>query len=438
MTTDRPRAAKWMRKLVAAGVVGIVPAAGSAQTPAPIPVPIPAAPGLAQVKPAEPKPAPAVKVMTVGECVDIGLAQQPAMRAALESLKSAEQGKAALDNLPILANVVRSDLDLRKQAAGRGIDIAAANVRKVHDEIVHDIGYLYYTWVYAHQQETIVSDLVIQIDQLLKVVRDLLNSPNPPKEITKFTEYQIVEGLGQAKALQHQAKWGKEIAVAALKEAMGVDQSFELTPKDTELPLMKGTTTREQVIELAMTRRPELAMAAGGVDAFRLEVESQGKIRSRLTTQTLAAGADIHAMAFPTALRNGEYKPAPIVPEMPIMLLGSRQERVARACTLSLRQDAVYDKVVNLIRLEVTKAYLTWRQDADTLDEAKIRFENAQKMLDLSKKSPPADKEKLITTLVTAGKAQSDYLTAAHNYVKSLLVLERVTSGGVRPAFPGK
>src|SRR5205807_2552023 len=98
----------------------------------------------------------------------------------------------------------------------------------------------------------------------------------------------VIDGLGQVKTLQNQARWGKEIALAALKEAMGVDCGFEFVPKDVELPLMKGSTTQDQVVELAMTRRPELAMAAGGVDAFRLEVESQNKLRFRLQTQTLA------------------------------------------------------------------------------------------------------------------------------------------------------
>jgi outer membrane protein TolC len=409
-----------------------VPADGSAQPPASVPAPMPAA----KAQPPAPKPL-SVKTLTVGECIAIGLEQQPAMKASLESLKSAEQGRKAMSNLPLVAYLVRPDLDRRKKQGDRGIDVAAAAVQRTRDEIVHDVGYLYYTYVYAHQQDTIVSDLVIQLEQILKIVRELLNSAQPGT-VTKFTEFQIVDGLGQVKALQVTAQSGKKLALAALKEAMGVDASFEFVPKDVELPLMKGNTTLEQVVDLALTRRPELAMAAGGVDVFRLEVESQSKLRFRRTVQTLASGADLHATAIPTALRNGEYKPAPTPPEMPLSLLGTRQERVERACTLSLRQDAVYEKIVNLVRLEATKAYLTWRQDADTLEEAKIRFDNANKLIALAKTSQNLDKEKLIQYLVTAGKAQSDYLTAAHAYVKSLLVLERVTAGGVRPAFPGK
>jgi outer membrane protein TolC len=431
MTTDR------LRGILVAGFFGLVPAAAFAQPPAGVPVPMPLAKGQAPAQPPAPKPVPP-KTLTVGECTAVGLEQQPAMKAMLESLKSAEQGRKAMDNLPLFAYVIRPDLDVRKKQGDRGLDVAAAAVQKQRDEIVHDIGYLYYTYVYAHQQDTVVTDLVVQLEQILDIVRKLLNAPDPRTPVTKFTEFQIVDGLGQVKALQVTARSGKQLALAALKEAMGVDPSFDFVPKDVELPLMKGNTTLEQVTELALTRRPELAMAAGGVDVFRLEVESQSKIRFRRTVQTLAIGADLHATALPTALRNGEYKPAPTPPEMPLSLLGTRQERVERACTLSLRQDAVYEKIVNLVRLEATKAYLTWRQDADALEEAKIRFDNANKLIALAKTSQNLDKEKLIQYLVTAGKAQSDYLTAAHSYVKSLLVLERVTSGGVRPAFPGK
>src|SRR5262249_56699045 len=124
-----------------------------------------------------------------------------------------------------------------------------------------------------------------------------LNSPNPPPGLTKFTEYQMIDGIGQVKALQVTARSGKQLALAALKEAMGVDPSFDFVPKDVELPLMKENTTQEQVIDLALTRLPELAMAAGGVDVFRLEVESQSRIRFRRTVQTLAVGADLHATA---------------------------------------------------------------------------------------------------------------------------------------------
>src|SRR4029079_1619448 len=124
--------------------------------------------------------------------------------------------------------------------------------------------------------------------------------------LTRLTEFQIKDGLGQAKALQLTARTGKSLALAALKEAMGVDPSFDFEPKDVELPLMKGNTTLEQVVDLAMTRRPELAMAAGGVDAFRLEVEAQKKYRFRRQVETFASGADLHAMVIPNAHRNGD------------------------------------------------------------------------------------------------------------------------------------
>ena len=48
--------------------------------------------------------------------------------------------------------------------------------------------------------------------------------------------------------------------------------------------------TREIVVEQAMARRPELALAAAGVDVFRLEVYAQGKIPFKRVVPTFASG----------------------------------------------------------------------------------------------------------------------------------------------------
>src|SRR5262245_48952144 len=99
MTTDRLPVA-FARRILAAGLLGLAPAAVAAQ--APLPVPMAPAKGQPAAQPPAPKPAPA-NTLTVGECVAIGLDRQPAMRVALESLKSAEQGRKAMNNLPLVA-----------------------------------------------------------------------------------------------------------------------------------------------------------------------------------------------------------------------------------------------------------------------------------------------------------------------------------------------
>ena len=156
-------------------------------------------------------------------------------------------------------------------------------------------------------------------------------------------------------------------------------------PRDTELPLMAGTVGKEQVVQLAMSNRPEVVQAAAGMDAFRLEVCAQSKARG-LQVPTLAAGSDLHARQVPLAVRtDAEYRPGAIAPEMPPGMVGRTEDRVARAWELSHRQVAVSEKAVNVIRLEASNAYLTWEAATRRRDEAKRRFEDARKMVEESR-----------------------------------------------------
>jgi hypothetical protein len=44
----------------------------------------------------------------------------------------------------------------------------------------------------------------------------------------------------------------------------------------------------------------------------------------------------------------------------------------------------------------------------------------------------------LVQNFVQAGLAQSNYLDAVYEHVKSMIALERVTAGAVKAGFPGR
>jgi outer membrane protein TolC len=221
---------------------------------------------------------------------------------------------------------------------------------------------------------------------------------------------------------------------------MGVDDSLQFVPRDAELPLMAGTVTKEEVVQRALASRPEIVQASAGVDAFQLEVCAQSKARG-LQVPTLASGSDLHARQVPLAVRTeADYRPGAIAPEMPPQLVGRTEDRVARAWELSHRQGAVYEKAVNLIRLEASNAYLVWEAATRRRDEAKRRFEDARKMVEESRQvaATRQDPELLFNNEALAGRAQADYVESVLEHLKALAALERVTAGGVVPAFPGR
>jgi hypothetical protein len=397
----------------------------------------------------QPLPVPAettaVKKMTLGECLALADVSHPSIRMAEASLSSAMKGMTTLEKLPPrLGALVRPDLPFRKEQSRRGIDATAANVALTRQLVANDVTRMYYTFVFAKQQEVIVNEIVEQLNTYLDVVREILKQPPNPNDnklkISKLTENVIIDALKQAEAKRVFARTGCLRAVAALKQAMGVDPVLcEFEPKDTELPIMAGTVTQAQIVDFALSRRPELAQSAAATDIFRLEVCAQAALKTGFQQQTFAAGADLHAIQVPAAIRNGDYKPGATPPEMPANLFGSSTDRASRATDLSRRQDAQYEQVRGLVQLEAINAYLTWKQTADQLALGKQRFDAGRQLADLTRQNTGnVTQMELVQNFVQAGLAQSNYLDAVYEHVKSMIALERVTAGAVRAGFPGR
>jgi len=385
---------------------------------------------------------PTGKPLTLKECLDIGQENQPAVKAAKASLASGERGYLGLQNFSRALELISADLPVRRLQAQKGIVAASAEVLKAQQEVTYDVTRMYFTYVYATQQEVTANDIVEQMETFYRVAEDILKAGviDPKVKINNFTLYALDDAIGEIRRLRDKASLGRKQALAALKEAMGVDQAFELVPATAELPLMAGTVALEEVTALAMSRRTELVQAAVVLDVTRLEVCAQSKLGHRKTVQTFAAGSDLHSRVLPAPLRNGEYRPGPVAPEMPTILAGSRDDRVSRALALCDRQEAVYEKVVGLVKLEAANAFLTWQSTAERVKEAKVRYDRGLKVLEESRAAAAArnDPELLVKNEALAGKAQAEYLEAVQRLIEALVNLERVTGGGVRPDFPGR
>jgi len=372
----------------------------------------------------------------------LGYEHAPTIRAAQASLASSTSGYLGLKNIHRGVDLLRPDLPIRRQQAQRGISVGTADVLKAQQENVYDITRLYFTYVYASQQEQTANEIVEQMENFYDVANEILKSgaAGPNAKISQFTLYGLEDAISEIRRLRERATLGRKQALYAWKEAMGVGPEFDVYPADKELPLMAGTVTQEQVVELALSRRPELVQAAAVVDVSRLEICAQDRLSTTQSVSTFAAGSDLHSRAIPAAVRNGEYRPGAIAPEMPTTLVGKRADRVARAYDLAKHQEAVYEKVVGLIRLEAINAFLYWQSSVERVKEAKIRFDRGQKILEESRKVAAAkpDPELLVRNEALAGKAQAEYVEAVQKQIEALIALEKVTGGAVVPTFPGR
>jgi outer membrane protein TolC len=384
--------------------------------------------------------------LTLGECIGVALERQPALKAVQQSAAAIEAGERALRKFGTVTTIFSPDLEIRKQQAKRGLMATSAEYQKLHNEVVQDVTRLFYTAVYAKQQQELAENVVTRLDFLVEVGKNILKDAKlAAKELEGFNTLKLrmmEDGLLQAKTLQATAKVGEKKALAGLREVMGVDaRTFPFRVKDTQLPVMKQNLplTANRVVELALERRPELVLAAAGVDAFRLEVYAQGRVPFKRVVPTLASGADIHAKEIPAPNRGTDYRPGAIIPEMPTQLVGSKYDRVCRAMAFAQRAESVYEKARNLVVAEAEGTFYDFELASEKLGLAKQRFELSK---DLQKRIADNQdlkaKDQLLQAEVVAAKALSDYLTAVHEYLLALAALERVTAGGIRPEFPGR
>lgn len=385
--------------------------------------------------------------LTLGECIAVALERSPTLRAARASMAATQAGYRSLMNFGTVGTLISPDLNIRKQQAERGLAAAAADYQKVHNELVYDVTRLYYTAVYAGQQEGLAADVVDYLGAMVKLIRKILDEAKTKEELGGLNEgkYLTVRiGLAQAQELQQEARIGRQRALAALRQVMAVDpQTFPFRVKDTELPLMdqKAPITREKVIEEALCRRPELALAAAGVDVFRLEVYAQGKIPFRRVVPTFASGTDLHSKDVPQAVRTPkDYRPGGIIPEMPTQLVGSKFDRVCRAINFSEKADAVYQSARSLVTLDAENAFFELQLASEKLRFAAEKFKDGKELQKRTLEMADSVKEKdlLVQAYIVATKAQADYVTAVYEYILALAALERITAGGICPAFPGR
>jgi outer membrane protein TolC len=384
--------------------------------------------------------------LSLGECIAIAVERSPNLKAVQASTAASQAGYRALMKFGTVGTLLSPDLDIRKQQAQRGLAGSSGEYQKVHNELVQDVTRMYYTAVYAKQQLAIADDVIEQLVDLEGLIKNILKEAKTPEDLGGLTPGKLLTvqiGIREAQALRAKAIVGRKRALAALRQIMAVEkETFPFRLKDQQLPLMQQSAevTREKVVEQALARRPELALAAAGVDVFRLEVYAQGKIPFKRVVPTFASGADLHSRAIPQPERGKEYRPGGIIPEMPTQLVGSKYDRVCRAMAFSQKADAVYESAHSLIVLEAENGFFELELAAEDLRFAKEKHDLALDLQKYTQQNAPNIKQKdqIFQVEVLVAKAQADYVEAVFQHLLALSALERITAGGISPAFPGR
>jgi outer membrane protein TolC len=382
--------------------------------------------------------APARRVLALPTCLAIALQKQPSVAAARASLAAAVARQQAVEKLGGLS-LLQRDLRARKQQAALGVLAAQAGVTLAEMDTIYAVQFCYVSYLYAKEQDEVANEVLEDIESDKKAYAELprdLQKLDPDRDLARIDAF-----LHLARARKQEASVGMRRALSALAEAMGLECSSGLELADEKMFNGPFTVRCEEMVALALQRRPEILQASVGLEVADLEVSAQAARPLALTLRTFAIGADIHAQALPSARLDGEYVPGPLHPEMPVTINGWRSDRVEQAKIYQDRSASVLEKTRNLVRLQTEQTVLRLKDARDRVVHLRAATEQARTARNYFRREYKSDpKHPRLSERLTDRLRTARFYTemrvlqneARYQILLALVALERATVGGFR------
>ncbi len=236
--------------------------------------------GFGADQPSTPSPALAParpRSLDLATCRSLALEHQPSLTAYRASLEATALKGQALDNLGI-AGLIAHDLPLRKQQSQLGLEIAQARVRQAEQEAIYAVTRNYLVLLYARQQQNLLDKAVENLKDLRETVKQIVDD-GLRKDVTTRDLERLNVLLLLAEGHREEATSGQERAQAALREAMGFGGDFSFEIVGRVLPSPNNQFAKQQIVDLALSRRAELTQATDAAAVFALEIKAQATSR---------------------------------------------------------------------------------------------------------------------------------------------------------------
>jgi outer membrane protein TolC len=375
-------------------------------------------------------PAPSVVKLNLAQAVHMALERHPKIAAQHASLAAAQDGLAALENLRLLA-LVDHEIPIRQEQASYGVAAAAADLHRIEREVVYEATRAYFSVVFAREQQRVAGRVVDRLGATHDAAARALKAGARNATSTDVNRSLVYLRLAQTKQIE--ARLGIKRALALLREAVGAGPGCCVEVADTHLRQPSARAACATILTLAVARRDDVILSNLFTDITCLEVRAQGT-RMMKRMETFAAGSDIHSREVQQTVRDGEYRPGGLPPEMPDLLVGNRADRQKHASSLNERAAAAAEATRNLIALEAENAFLLWQQALEQTARAREAAETGDRLADdLDKDYTGGAKvrvEEVINARVLASQARSSYNEYLFRQIIGLAELERVTGGG--------
>lgn len=374
--------------------------------------------------------------LSLADCIAIALDKQPSIQAARDDLAAAMVGQKNNCKDRSFADILVKSLKYRRKQAELGRVAASVGVDLSEQETIYAVTRNYISVLFAREQREVAQRVVTRLSDSLSIGQRFLKQG--VKELTQNSVDRNKVFLQLAQTRLVDADEGVRRAMAALREAMGYGPEFCFDVPQQHMPDMPESLSKDEVIALALSRRPEMTEAVVAAQVTCLEVKAQDAEHG-IKKLTFAAAADIHAKSIPNGVADGEYRPGALGLEMPVYLIGRRPDRVEKACDFAARTGAVVDKTRILISLEAENEYYAWegerRKLANAREAADLGDKVSQDTLNDFNGGQNVTYRDVLESAIVAAQARAQYNEIRYRYLLALAAIERITAGGFHFGF---
>ncbi|MGZ5027051.1 MAG: TolC family protein [Methylobacter sp.] len=159
------------------------------------------------------------------------------------------------------------------KAAELGISAAEYERSTVRNALIEAVTASYYAYLAAQEADKVAQDSIAAINSELKLTKQRYETGTVLKSDVLSLEVKSAE----AQEAQIRAANGIELAKTGIATLLGLaaDQVFTVSPSASMLPAPKLTAPFNEVLDLAMSQRPEVKAAANQVEIAQAKLKSE-------------------------------------------------------------------------------------------------------------------------------------------------------------------
>jgi outer membrane protein len=309
------------------------------------------------------------------------------------------------------------------KAAELGIDAAEFERSSVHNALIEAVTSSYYAYLAAQEAHKVAQDSIAAITSQLKQTKLKFDAGTVLKSDVLSLEVQLAE----AQSAEIRTANSIELSKTSIANLLGLssDQAFTVMPSSSLLTNPKLTASFNDLLELAMTQRPEVKAVAKQVEIAQLKLKSEQGAYLPKADAYVSYGQNSQSPGFSSSKDNVT---AGVMVEMDLFSGFNTQQRVSAAERKAAEARETERKTKLAIEQEVKIAFLKLEEALARLhvtEASVLAADEAFRLVTEERRAEVVTVTRYIESEVAKNKAQANTIAAHYDALSAEAALKK-------------